>query len=113
VIQPHTYIWFDIGYTTIITPGDYSVEIEVYKHVGRVQNYPLYMSEIDINLHVPYLEEAKMFAEGGISWEGCSDWEWNQEDCQVHLCNKEEIANMGIMMARVLDVASSHIKVIK
>lgn len=104
MIPQHTYLWFDLGFTVILTIDKLEVNFEVYRQMGRTvsdSGSPLYECEVDLNSLTTHLDDAAIFCEGSVSFEGCINWQAGTQEQMAHLCNLQQLTNMGEMLRRL------------
>ena len=110
----------ELGFTIKLTPYDYYVEYEIYNIVGECisnnneKNYYYnrneYISSDDI---VNNVYEAEKFIIGSVKWDGCSNWSFIEEKtsgCMYHFCNKQELENVGKILAECWELTKQHCK---
>jgi hypothetical protein len=51
--------------------------------------------------------DADVFLSGRIKWDGCSDMKFDeQERVMLHFCGRSDAVNLGMLMARLYDLAA-------
>ena len=45
------------------------------------------------------------FCKGDVKWDGCTNFDFDDDDCMLHCCTKEDLVNIGVMLGRVYDLA--------
>lgn len=115
--EPMRKDWLDIGFTVIATLGNpspendrfYLVEFVAYRHVGHTTHggTPLFAKKGDPTwAPVDTIEESEPYLHGDVKWDGCSNWSFDeQERCVLHGCNRQDLFNLGEVMARCWDWA--------
>lgn len=48
--------------------------------------------------------------DGFVKWDGCSNWNFNTENCMLHFCDKDEAAELGKIMALLYEIAHAMMK---
>lgn len=98
----------DIGFTAIANPLGknriYAVRFKIYtivatdlkgkvfwqKRGGRTSPNP-----------VDNLEEAELYLHGDVTWDGCSNWYFDEQDrVMLHFCGLKDIQSIGQVMER-------------
>jgi len=74
------------GFYVLATPSDYHVDYEVFDSRENTQGDDIILS-------------------GSVKWDGCSNWQTN-EDCMLHACEREELVNIGLLMAECWDLTA-------
>lgn len=54
--------------------------------------------------------QAAQFWAGSIKWDGCSNWDFNTEDCMAHFCGVEHAASIGGLMRRMYEITAEKMK---
>lgn len=112
-----TYIkhFFDLEFTVVAVPHEFYVEYKIYEIVatehGSVNpdgsEIPLWqMKDTDVRpVPVDKLEEAEVFLEGSVKWDGCSNWKLSalQQGIALHACDRKGLVRVGEIMARCWD----------
>ena len=53
------------------------------------------------------LSKAQPFLHGGVKWDGCSNWHFDEQDrVMIHGCRREDLTRIGEVMARCWDMAA-------
>lgn len=95
----------ELDFTVRITPFSHYVHydifnIDYFQHVegeGEVPFWDRKDSHTNGN-GVRSLDEAELYIQGTVKWDGCSDWIF--EDAKLHHgCNREDLARVGDVMA--------------
>ena len=55
---------------------------------------------------VESLDEAEVFAEGSVKWDGCANFTIGEPDECIHTCDREGLIKIGTLLARVHDIAA-------
>lgn len=115
--------WDDIRYTALLEAEDEYADVianfKVYRIVGEyvTERHPdgtttsYERGYQRANSHrspdpVEHLAQAEVFLHGGVKWDGCSDWHFDeQEDSMLHFCGKEEAGAIGTLLCRLYDWA--------
>lgn len=103
----------DIGYAIRATiNGTYAVDYEIYELLGKDDGHFLYNHKGSpcYNPDEPF-KEADVYCHGFVKWDGCSNWHWDeQDDCMLHGCSKQDLLNLGIVLARCWDWTTELLK---
>lgn len=87
--------WPDI-YFSVVMEGDvdsYYVDFKVY--------------ELFTNSGEPVPAD-EVFLSGSVKWDGCSNFTFDeQERCMLHCCSRQQMANIGILLVRVHELAEA------
>lgn len=52
------------------------------------------------------IELADLLVGGTVKWDGCVDYNWNQETCSQHTCNgRDGTRRLGVMFEAIFDLA--------
>ena len=58
---------------------------------------------------VETLEEAVVYLSGSVKWDGCSNWHFDEQDrCMLHGCSRDDLLNLGEIMAACWDITEEH-----
>ena len=99
----------DIRYTVTMIPSEYHVDFTAYSIVGveaettRPLYWPYGASTAFPGTTDP--NQAEWLVRGSIKWDGCSDLEFNSEDCAIHLCGPTDAIEIGVLLGRVYEMA--------
>jgi hypothetical protein len=85
--------------------GDHWIDFRIYEVAGETdQGAPLYPTgDGDF---VEDTDTAEELGHGHIKWDGCSDWDFNTDDCMKHFCGREDVQRFGRMMEHLYDIAA-------
>lgn len=100
--------WEDIGYTVWTKTYSHWVEFKTYYLLWIKDGKPSWnRSGHDSSPDpVELLSEAEVFCSGDVKWDGCANFHFDeQERCMLHTCGRDGIANIGILLGRVHDLA--------
>lgn len=50
-------------------------------------------------------EDAEVFLEGFIKWDGCSHWNFHDNDCMTHICGRRNAVAFGKLFIDMFDIA--------
>lgn len=120
--EPLRKDWMDIGFTVIATlsnPGDglfFAMDFVAYKHVGQIDpgssgwnatSGPLFEKRDEMScLPVETIEESEPYLHGHVIRDGCSNWSFDeQKRCMLHGCDRQDLLNLGEVLARCWDWA--------
>lgn len=59
------------------------------------------------------VDQAKVFLEGQIKWDGCSDWLFNQGESgnsMLHFCGSADAVAIGALLGKLYEIAKSEIE---
>lgn len=100
----------DIGYAIEYEPHEHYVEFVIYELDGwdEENDAPLY-HKAKSSMHpdpVESHEESEAFASGSIKWDGCSNWNIDENDRgMLHFCGVEGIQDMNKAFERCYALA--------
>ena len=101
--------------------GEVHVDFDVYEingytesptepHVFDVPNYTKEDSEDGRDDFVTDPAKADKFLHGGIKWDGCSNWWFDeQEKGMLHFCGKEGAAGLGALMQKMYEITAANL----
>ena len=98
----------DLRFTIVASPHDYWVDFKIYDIVeahddGKSFSWPRIGAEHGMDV-VTRLDWAEPYLSGGVKWDGCSNWQFDeQERCMLHACYREGLLRLGEVMARCWD----------
>jgi hypothetical protein len=99
--------WRDIGFTAIATPHDHYVDFVIYEIECEFQDGSIGWHKagaISSPTPVTSVAEAEAYLHGGVKWDGCSDWHFDeQERSMLHACSRSDLMHLGEAMARCWD----------
>lgn len=49
------------------------------------------------------LADAQVFAYGRVKWDGCSDWYFDEQEKMIHGCSRQELIQIGEVLAACWD----------
>lgn len=52
------------------------------------------------------LNDAVVFMAGAVKWDGCSNWQFDNDGVQIHGCNRQHLLNVGEIMTTAWDMAN-------
>lgn len=108
-----TWIWRDIGYTAIVTPTEnapeHVMDVRVHEIADWGREGPSYRTKGDCNLFAASVENAEVFLEGFVRWDGCSNWNFEAYGTWIHFCGKQKAIDLGVLLGRLYDVAKDFI----
>ena len=105
----------ELGFTIVAIPDDYVVRFFVYEvngwYDGGSGDYdaPMYQKKGAANCSdwVDTIEESEPYLHGEVKWDGCSNWHFDeQERCMLHGCTREDLENIGKVMAMCWDMTA-------
>lgn len=112
-LQRHIRNVPELSFTIVAEPHDYYVTYTIYDIQGfeegetkDVFDKPLWpragaMSSPD---PVDTLEESEPYLHGDVKWDGCSNWEFDeQERVMLHGCSRSDVQRFGDVMAMCWD----------
>ena len=95
-------IFEDMEFVVEYFPSSHYVEYKIYQFGGLDSNgVPLLVRE-DCTYGVG-TEHAEVFVYGSVKWDGCSNWEFNQETA-LHGCTRDDLVNLGEILAQCWDM---------
>ena len=101
--------WEDLGFTAIISwEGDNpaAIDFKLCKIMGTSNGNPIWSHKDDVFHTTDNLENAHVYLEGFIKWDGCSDWRFlEQEIIMLHFCSLKEMQNIGHVFTRCWTMA--------
>lgn len=112
--DPKIVHYDDIGFTVrygLIDQNDLVMDFECYDYdLGATippsgERIPTRFYDGECN-PTESLDEAELFLEGHVKWDGCSNMYTEEESCW-HFCEKQQAVNVGILMGRLYELAES------
>lgn len=99
----------DLCFAVVATEHSASVEFKIFDVISWSEDGPIYQRKgSDRTDPISELENAEVFADGFVKWDGCSNWLFNQgEDSQsmIHGCTRGDIARIGAVLSACWDWA--------
>ena len=84
--------------------GRYRALAKVDEYHVNFQIYDLWDCENNLSFTPP--RENTIFLSGGVKWDGCSNWKFDeQERVMLHGCSREDLVIFGQIMAECWDWA--------
>ena len=81
---------------------------KVYEIIGRCEDGTL-LFELKGGTgpmdQVQDLNEAEMYLNTSIKWDGCSDWNFKPDECDKHFCGFNDADTLGQLMKRMYEIA--------
>ncbi len=101
----------DLWYYVVAEPGEYKVEYKIYEVEGQGKDGDPFFHRAGEASHPSSgevaLADAEIYAQGHVKWDGCSNWNIDeQERVMLHFCTKEQILNLGRVMAECWDMTA-------
>ncbi len=103
--------WEDIEYTAEAFRHqqypDTHIEFRVYRMTGselviRGEVFPFGYDGGDGFSPIPNFREAHIYLAGSVKWDGCSNWQFvEQERVMLHFCGVESASNLGELFKRL------------
>lgn len=116
IIVEETHHLKDLYFTVVAKVFEYRVEFKIYdiEGWGEGGTEVVYDKPLWHKLNSPHypdfvdsLEEADVYLHGTIKWDGCSDWQFDeQEKGCLHGCTRKDIQRFGDVMGYCWDWAS-------
>lgn len=105
----------DIFFSVIATPkrdedgGCFTVDFTVKKIVSLHEDGTPASWECDTFGQAERIETASTYLHGFIRWDGCSNWHFDEQDrVMLHFCGRSMLADVGILLTRMYDLAREH-----
>lgn len=103
----HVKHYKDIGFTVVAEPHYFHVEYLIYEIEGdSVDGNPLYHRKGSDSFpdSVDTIEESEPYLTGEVKWDGCSNWEFDeQERSMLHFCSRENLQSISEIMVACYD----------
>ena len=110
--EPIIRHFIDIGFTVRArlpcSDEIYHCDFEVFKIVsGDSAEVAWQKAGEDVEpIPVEYLDEAECFLSGHVKWDGCSNWNFDeQEKVSIHFCSVQQAMNIGVLFERLYRMA--------
>lgn len=99
----------DLGYAVEVKEGDndHVVDFRVVTfYPGDGPNLYQRAGAIMSPDTVEDFDRAETYVSGSIKWDGCVNFTFDaQDECMLHACSREDLLNLGVLLARVHDLA--------
>lgn len=97
--------WKDLGYTAVADAHGYHVEYKIYEISGEYEDGRLCWTRKGASSNmdaVDDLADAEVYFHGGVKWDGCSNWWFDEQErgVMLHACNKHGLLALGEAMGR-------------
>lgn len=89
----------DLRFTIIAEPDTHCVDYKIY---DIVSSDPICWQAKDSNGFelVDSLDAAEVYLHGGVKWDGCSNWHFDEQDrVMLHGCSRSDVQRFGNVMA--------------
>jgi hypothetical protein len=98
----------ELEFAVVIAPDEYFVEYKIYEIVANdFDGKPLFQ-RAGSHFHpdpVERLDEAEVYLEGSVKWDGCSNWNLDDPSGGLrHFCSREQLENVGKILAACYDL---------
>lgn len=102
------FVFDDIGFVVLATPGEYTADFNVYEISGHEGTAAGPMLFAQGNGYTTDLGDADIFVHGTVKWDGCADWLFNEnaQNVMLHGCSRDRWAHLGEVLVRCWDAAS-------
>ncbi len=106
--QAQQKTWEDIGFMAVAEPKESSCDFKAYRvWVHGDKLLPSKKKADSLPDFAESLEDAHVYLDGFVKWDGCSNWTFAGELCPpLHFCDKQEAVNIGELLARLYDWAA-------
>lgn len=103
----------DIDFTVTVVNHELYAEFACYRVIGGSaqadESSPSRLYDRRGSTHtdpVGDLSDAQVYLHGSIKWDGCSNWNYDeQERVMLHFCRKEQAAAIGVLFTRMYEWA--------
>lgn len=51
-------------------------------------------------------EDAERYVRGSVKWDGCSDLSFDDNNCALHFCSREDLGKVGRLLEALYDLAA-------
>jgi len=94
----------NLGFTIAAVTHQHMVEFKIYDLASLSQPY-LYRCDRDSSPEfTESLDEAEIFVQGRVKWDGCSDWYFDEQDrAMIHGCSRSDIQRLGDVLSLCWD----------
>lgn len=103
----------DIGFSVVATLGEnkHFVEFLAYKHLTEttfktdppIRTFIADDSEV-CDIPTEDIENAEIYLEGTIKFDGCSNWDFKTDEELKHFCSVEKVEEFGELMRRTYNI---------
>lgn len=90
--------------------GDYYIELRVEQYYADVKVWNI--AGITTDGELLFGEEFKPERpeypniDGSIKWDGCSNWDFNTDECMMHFCGKGGVEEFGKLLIKLYDMTA-------
>lgn len=106
----------DLGYSISMEHNENKCDFTIYQ-INHIDQYDgdddddveveyFYEKKDSNNEYTTNLDESVVFIKGYVKWDGCSNWEVDNDDVMIHGCSRQHLVNVGEIMARCYDMAN-------
>lgn len=96
--------WDDFGFTAVISwegSDPAAIDFKLYKITDKWNGNPVWESKEKLYCNTNKLEEARVYLDGFIKWDGCSNWRFvHQTNVMLHFCSLKELQNISDAFTR-------------
>lgn len=112
-LAEHVFAWDDLEFTCRLRAYEYHADFELFEQMSLPGEKPTEYTRRGANFTgdtVTDLDKAELFADGGVKWDGCANFMFNQDSqgspTNLHTCSRKALMNVGLVLARVWDEAA-------
>ena len=103
--------WKDLRFTVVAEIYDGHVDFKLYDIVAEnAEGTPEWTKKgtADLLDTTPILDDAEPYLRGGVKWDGCSNWWFDEQErgVMLHGCRRRDLTRLGEAMAKCWDWAS-------
>lgn len=105
--KPFQYDVPELGFSVIARQLNSSViTFDIYNIIYQDPIGRIYWQDAKSTESIDDISKAGRFLTGDVKWDGCSNWSFDdQETCMLHFCSRNELENVGKIMAYCWDIA--------
>jgi len=117
IVPPLSAAHLGDRFLILICPGEYSMDFKVIEIVGEGLDpdpgvlFFTRRGALSTPDHVTQLDEAQVFMEGYLKWDGCMNVNIDTEDeCMTHFCGRYDASKVGRMIDNIYTLGLTHIE---
>lgn len=99
----------ELEFLIVAQPQSHFCDFKCYKVIATTDEGPIYLRKDYDDSHdvVTTRDEAQIYLQGHISWDGCADLRFDEQDnVMLHFCGLEHAKQVGKLLERLYAIAA-------
>lgn len=86
------------------------IDFEVKKIIAEDKTWHYTIKDAICNFDTtPNFEDGQVFLSGGIKWDGCSNWNFNDKQVMIHFCGRSDATSIGRLIDHLYQIAKERL----